>query len=386
MPLWDHVVVPQQHAIEGMRRSHQTVSVRGHDDLVDQLVDGSILDADQVATALPVGSLRAPEIALLVTRRHRLRKTADNDVIVEHVATTLVLRGVNDAHADLDAELFQRRLERQHDALEVGLHQQKFGGELHAIAVGQRTILGLPTGFGQQLCRFRHVLAGIVRRGVDRVLPFAGEYLGRNLRLDLLEDLELAAARQATGLQFRIVEVTAEPDVLIIKQVLVDPFKVESKVEGTPYARVLKLRAADVEDKCLHRRHAGDRQRFELDQAALDGIEIEGRGPGLGAAFAPKIQLVCLEGLKRRDAIAEVDVLDFLEVPLALGDRQILGPPVLHALKANRAASVDFLDAVGARAERDLQRRFTEVTWLAVAGGAFPEMLGQHRQLADDHR
>jgi hypothetical protein len=85
------------------------------------------------------------------------------------------------------------------------------------------------------------VLAGVVCEALTGFFHSVVKTSG-DLRFDVSEDLEFAAMRQAARLQFRVVEVAAEPDVLIIKQVLVDPFKVESKVEGTPHARVLELR------------------------------------------------------------------------------------------------------------------------------------------------
>jgi len=95
------------------------------------------------------------------------------------------------------SELFQRRLERENDALEVGLDQQEFGRQLHAILVGQHAVLGLPTGLREELGSLRHVLARIVRRGVDGVLPLGGEDLRGNLRADVFEHGELAPLRQS---------------------------------------------------------------------------------------------------------------------------------------------------------------------------------------------
>ena len=60
--------------------------------------------------------------------------------------------------------------------------------------------LGVKPASASSLAAMRQVLARILRRGVDRVLPFGGEDLGRNLVLDLVEDLQLAplaAARVA---------------------------------------------------------------------------------------------------------------------------------------------------------------------------------------------
>ena len=49
-------------------------------------------------------------------------------------------------------------------------------------------------------------------------------------------------------------------------------------------------------------------------------------------------------------------------------------------------AGVDLLDAVGARAERRLERRLQRVALIAVGVLPGPVMLGQDGELAHDHR
>ena len=63
----------EEHPVERLRRGDELVAVLGEDDLLDQRVDAGILDAGEVARALAVGGLRAPEFALLVAGRERLR-------------------------------------------------------------------------------------------------------------------------------------------------------------------------------------------------------------------------------------------------------------------------------------------------------------------------
>ena len=67
------VVVGEEHAVERLRRGDQLVAVLREDDLLDQRVDALVLDAGGVARALPVGGRGAPELALLVAGRQRLR-------------------------------------------------------------------------------------------------------------------------------------------------------------------------------------------------------------------------------------------------------------------------------------------------------------------------
>ena len=71
VPLRHDVVVPQQHPVERPRGGDQVVAVLGQDDLVDQLVDRGVLDADDVAAAVLAGGIRAPD-----SRAARCRATA----------------------------------------------------------------------------------------------------------------------------------------------------------------------------------------------------------------------------------------------------------------------------------------------------------------------
>ena len=66
-------MVPQQHAVERLGGGDQLGAVLGEDDALDQRIDRRILDAGIVARAGAVGGLRAPDIALLVAGRQRLR-------------------------------------------------------------------------------------------------------------------------------------------------------------------------------------------------------------------------------------------------------------------------------------------------------------------------
>ena len=108
----------------------------------------------------------------------------------------------------------------------------------------------------QQLGGLAHVIAEVLGRGVDGVLPLGGEDLRRHLVLDLVQDLELAALRQARGRQLGVVEVAADADVEIVEQLLVGFLEVEGELEGAAHARVLELLAPQVEDERLHGRDA----------------------------------------------------------------------------------------------------------------------------------
>ncbi len=141
VPVRHDVVVPQQHAVEGMRRRDEIGAILGEHDLVDQLVDRRVLDAGRIARAVPVGGGRAPEVALLVAGRVRLREAVDDDVVVVAVFTALVLAAVDPAHACLDAELFQVLHIGQHYFLEVGVVEQELRCQRLAFGVASHVLL-----------------------------------------------------------------------------------------------------------------------------------------------------------------------------------------------------------------------------------------------------
>ena len=252
--------------------------------------------------------------------------------------------------------------------------------------VGQHAAFGMISSFRKQLGCHRHMLARVLFGMVDRVLPFLGEHLRRHLGSHLVQKLQLAPLRQAGRFQFRVLEIAADPMVGIEHEVLVGPLEIERQVEGLPNAGVLELRTANVECEGLHRRDGRDRQLMHRHLAALDCVEVERCGPGLRARLAPEIEFARLEGQERSVTRPEVDELYLVEVPLPLRHRQVLGPPIRDALIGDRATRIHVLDAIGARAQRNLERGLGKIARLAVGAGALPEMLGQNRQLADDHR
>ena len=141
-----------------------------------------------------------------------------------------------------------------------------------------------------------------------------------------------------------------------------------------PDAHVLKLLAAQVEHKSLHRRDALYRDRLLLDEALLQRIEIVLGRPGRGPVLNPTIEFSGLEILKRRRAVAVIRELEGVEIVLAAHHRQILGPVVGHALVSDLAARIDGLDLVRAVAERRLDGRLTKVALFTAGVFAFPVM------------
>ena len=72
---------------------------------------------------------RAPIIALLVAGRQRLRPTRGDDIEIEERRRFWILRGVDEAHADTDAEPLKRLLVGQHIALEGWVEAEELDSE-----------------------------------------------------------------------------------------------------------------------------------------------------------------------------------------------------------------------------------------------------------------
>ena len=66
--------------LDGLPGRDQLVTAPGEYDALDQRIDGRVLDAHIVARAFRIGGLRAPQVALLVPWRQRLRPGGDDDV------------------------------------------------------------------------------------------------------------------------------------------------------------------------------------------------------------------------------------------------------------------------------------------------------------------
>src|SRR4029079_9819904 len=83
---------------------------------------------------------------------------------------------------------------------------------------------------------------------------------------------------------------------------------------------------------------------------------------------------------------AKVVVTQLVEIIAPDIDVEVLAPIVLHPLVDDAAARHDLLDAVGAVAERRLERGHADVALAALLIGALPPVLRQHGELADDLR
>src|SRR5262249_7533398 len=75
-----------------------------------------------------------------------------------------------------------------------------------------------------------------------------------------------------------------------------------------------------------------------------------------------------------------------VEIIAADPDVDVFAPVILDPLVYDRAAGLEFLDAIRSRSKRRIERRCNDVTPLPRGRGRLPPVLGQDDQLAEDLR
>ena len=148
----------------------------------------------------------------------------------------------------------------------------------------------------------------------------------------------------------------------------VDVLEIEGEVEGAAHAPVLELRPAQVEHEGLHRSRRPHREFFPDDAPLPHRREVVGRRPVAGAVLGAEVVAVALEGLEQHGRVAVVLVADLVEIVPAAVHRQIAAPIIGHALVGGGAAGVEALQAIGAGAERRLERGLGRVAAASVRG------------------
>ena len=96
--------------------------------------------------------------------------------------------------------------------------------------------------------------------------------------------------------------------------------------------------------------------------------------------------MVGFEGLDGHRGVAEILEPQLVEIIAPDIDVEILAPIVLHPFVHDGAAGDELLDAVGAVAERRLERGRADVALPAGGVGPLPPMLRQHVELTQDQR
>ena len=118
----------------------------------------------------------------------------------------------------------------------------------------------------------------------------------------------------------------------------------------------------------------------------MDGRHVIGFRPAPRDVLAPIVEFAGQESLELHGAVEEIKIADLIEIVRADVRRQIGAPMVGHPLEGQGRSRVHVGDAIGARAERRLQRGRGDVARIAVRVGSRPPVSRHHQQLADDMR
>ena len=146
----DDVVARHQHAVEGAHGGGEVLRLARLQQGLDHGVGGGVLDARIVERALDGGGPAAPAVDLLVAGRQRGAPGPLDHVEVEALEARPVLRRVDLADAQADAEPLQRAGVAQHHPLLLAGLGQELEGEGHA-ALDEAAAFELVAGLGEQL-------------------------------------------------------------------------------------------------------------------------------------------------------------------------------------------------------------------------------------------
>src|SRR5262249_1372805 len=139
---------------------------------------------------------RAPISPLLVPRQKRLAPGKRNNVEVPAAQPVLIVRLINRAYRDRDAETFQGWLVEQKHAFEERRVSKEFNFKrLSGLRVDDLLIAHLVAGLSQEPQGLAQIVADSVLIAIDRIGIRLGEYLGRNLVAHWFEQLKFAAGR-----------------------------------------------------------------------------------------------------------------------------------------------------------------------------------------------
>src|SRR6516165_12110997 len=110
------------------------------------------------------------------------------------------------------------------------------------------------------------------------------------------------------------------------KNLFVHFLEVKHIVESQPDKGILKFFAPDIEGEGLHDADIANDKLFEQNPFVADCRKIVAGGPILGAVLGAPINDVCLERFKCGGGIAEIFVVQFIEVIKADIDIEATAP------------------------------------------------------------
>ena len=173
---------------------------------------------------------------------------------------------------------------------------------------------------------------------------------------------------------------------MAVENLVVDPFEIQGEIEGASKARVFELVAPDVERERLHDSDIADREFFTDYPLVFECRKCVSGRPILCAVFVKPVELIGLECFEFDARVAKIFEAQLVEIIAADPDVDVFAPVILDPLVHDRAAGLEFLDAIRSRSKRRIERRCNDVTPLPGGTGRLPPVLGQDDQLAQDLR
>src|SRR5262245_55782100 len=296
---------------------------------------------------------------------------------------------IDASHSDIDAQTNKRWLVEVDEAFRSrriareaeDLDAQRFAG----LGVDLLELAHLVARLPDEPHPLSQIGAHVLGRAGNWIAIWRGKDLGRHLVAQRFQDVELLALRQPGTGQFGALEVAVDPPVLTKEKLPVHLLEIEGEIERASNPRILKLVASRVEGEGPHDSSVALGEFAEDDPLLLDRRNIVRHGPVLGTVLGAPVRMVGLEGFQCERRVTKILVANFVEVIAPDINVQVVGPIVLHPPVNHHTAGHEFLDAVGAIAERRLERGCADVALLARRVTSFPPVLGQYSELSEDH-
>src|SRR5262249_21998633 len=162
----------------------------------------------------------------------------------------------------------------------------------------------------------------------------------------------LSAGWEAIGRELGTCKIVGDAFVLVEEDLFVHFLEVKCIVEGQPDEWILEFFAPDIESEGLHDADIANGKLFEQNPFVADCREIVGGGPVPGAILKTPIHDARLEPFKCGGGIAEIFVVQLVEVIKADIDIKATAPMIFDAFVDDIATGRKILYTIGATAER----------------------------------
>ena len=314
VPVRDHVVAPQQHAVERAAGGDQVLAVVGGDDLADQLVDDRVLDADQVAAARRDRRPRSPRSRAARCRAKALAERRSTIMSKSKVSIRFwYCAWSTRAQVDLDAEPLQVLGERAGRCARKAAESSRISnsnGSPVAALTSLPPLISQPASLSSSTA-LRRLSRLLPEPSVDRRLVGRGEHLRRQLVAIGLEHRQLVGPRAGPARPARSWRSSCRCGCTGRRtgSCWSTRSRRRSPAPGAPAGPGTSARRG-VEDEALHAGAALGRDLQLDDQALVQRRAVIAGGPEARAVLDPQVELPGLERLERHVRVAVVFVAD----------------------------------------------------------------------------